>query len=480
MRNGKDYVASLRDGRAIFLDDGRVEDVTTHPAFVEPIRRIAGIYEVAREEANLPITSYLDPQTGRRYSTKWLIPRTAEDLTARRRLHRFWAEPSYGHMGRTPDHVACLISAYAGSADFFARGGSHFAENVGRFYERAREEDLYVAYTIVPPQVDRSKPAHKQPEPFLYPGVVKERDGGIVVRGAQMIGTSAVMADWIFMSYITPLSPGDEDYAIAVVLPANAPGLRMYARRPYSTIATSVYDYPLSSRFDETDSLIVMNDVFVPWEQVFIYRNVELVNGQFNETGSHVLCNFQSLVRFGAKLDFLAGLAYKLAELHSIEGLPPVQSTLGGEIGALCATFEALVHAAESFPVIKGGLARPGPQYIYTGMSLQRKLVIEMMRTLRELAGGAFLSVPSSGKAFEGEETAADVARYYKSATASAEQRVKILKLIWDFVGTEFAGRQLQYEMFYSAAQHVVDGRVFRTYDWSKGRAMVDRCLKEY
>jgi 4-hydroxyphenylacetate 3-monooxygenase len=129
---------------------------------------------------------------------------------------------------------------------------------------------------------------------------------------------------------------------------------------------------------------------------------------------------------------------------------------------------------------MRGGLARPGPQFIYTGMSLQRKMIVDLMRTLRELSGGAFLAVPSSRKSFEGPETAADITRYFKSATASADQRVKLLKLMWDFVGTEFAGRQLQYEMFYSAAQHVVDGRVFRSYDWTKGRAMVDRCLKEY
>jgi 4-hydroxyphenylacetate 3-monooxygenase len=90
------------------------------------------------------------------------------------------------------------------------------------------------------------------------------------------------------------------------------------------------------------------------------------------------------------------------------------------------------------------------------------------------------LAVPSSDRSFASPETAADTRRYYRSGTATAEERVKFLKLMWDFVGTEFAGRQLQYEMFYSAAQYVVNTRVFRTYDWQKGRALVDRCLAEY
>ena len=186
MRRGAEYVESLRDGRAVFLDGERVADVTTHPAFAEPIRRIAERYDLARSSEHEPITTYVDPDSGGRYGAMWLIPRTAEDLETRRRVHRFWAEASYGLMGRTPDHVACVITAFAGAPQFFARGGKRFAANVLSFYEKARAEDLYLSYAIVPPQIDRSQPAHRQPEPFLYPGVVAERDGGIVVRGCQI------------------------------------------------------------------------------------------------------------------------------------------------------------------------------------------------------------------------------------------------------------------------------------------------------
>jgi 4-hydroxyphenylacetate 3-monooxygenase len=480
LRRGDQYIESLRDGRAVYLDGERIADVTKHPAFVEPIRRIADRYEAARAEAARPVTTYVDGSTGERHGTMWLIPRTAEDLEARRRVHRFWAEASYGLMGRTPDHVACVLTAFAAAPQFFARGGQRFADNVRRFYERARAEDLYVSYAIVPPQIDRSQPAHRQPEPFLYPGVVGERDGGLVVRGCQAIATAAAISDWLFLSYITPLAKGDEDYAISVVVPTGAEGLRLYPRRPFASLATSVYDYPLSSRFDEVDATVVLDDVFVPWEQVFIDRNVELVNGQFHDTPSHTLANFQSLVRFGVKLEFLAGLAMKLVELHSVEGQAAVQAQLGGEIAAQCAAFDALVHAAQRYPLVKDGVARPHPQYIYAGMSLQRRLIVDLMRAVRELAGGAFQAVPSSEASFAGGESRADTERYYRSGNASARERIKLLKLIWDFVGTEFAGRQLQYEMFYSASQPVVNTRMFRSYDWQAAKAMVDRCLGEY
>jgi 4-hydroxyphenylacetate 3-monooxygenase len=480
MRRATHYLESLRDGRAVFLDGERVDDVTKHPGFAEPIRRVAQTWERAAADDVQTSTTYVDATTGRRHSAMWLVPRSAEDLAARRRVHRLWAEPSYGLMGRTPDHVACVLSAFAGWRQLFDRGGTRFGDNVVRFYEKARDEELYVAYGIVPPQIDRSQPAHRQPEPFLFPGVVGERSGGIVVRGGQGITTSAVLADWLFISYITPLVPGDEDYALSFVTPVNAPGIRIHPRRPYAQGTTSVFDYPLSSRFDEVDATVVFDDVFVPWEQVFIYRDVGLVNAQFHESPSHTLANFQSLVRFTVKLEFMAGLALKLLEVHAGDRKPEAQAALGGDIAALCATFDALVQAAERHPLIRDGIARPHPQYVYAGMSLQRRLIVDMMRAIRELAGGAFQQLPSAEASFESPETRADLERFMRGATASARERVKLLKLVWDFVGTEFAGRQLQYEMFYSAAQPVVNTRMFRAYDWERGKAAVDRCLGEY
>jgi 4-hydroxyphenylacetate 3-monooxygenase len=480
MRSGSHYLESLRDGRAVFLDGERVDDVTKHPAFAAPIRRIAQTWDLAGAAGAEAATTYVDAATGRRHSAMWLVPRSAEDLAARRRVHRLWAEPTYGLMGRTPDHVACVLSAFAGWRQLFDRGGTRFGDNVVRFYEKARDEELYVAYGIVPPQIDRSQPAHRQPEPFLFPGVAAERDGGIVIRGCQGITTAAVLAEWLFISYITPLQPGDEDYALSFVTRVNAPGLRVHPRRPYAQGATSVYDYPLSSRFDEVDAVVVFDDVFVPWEQVFIYRDVSLVNAQFHESPSHTLANFQSLVRFTVKLEFMAGLALKLLEVHAGDRKPEAQASLGGDVAALCATFEALVQAAERNPLIRDGVARPHPQYVYAGMSLQRRLIVDMMRTIRELAGGAFQQLPSAEVGFESPATRADLERFMRGATVGARERVKLLKLVWDLVGTEFAGRQLQYEMFYSAAQPVVNTRMFRAYDWQRGKAAVERCLGEY
>ena len=98
---------------------------------------------------------------------------------------------------------------------------SNFADNLVAFFDHMRDNHLYASYAIVPPQIDRSKPAHKQSDPTLYAGVVKERDDGIVLTGAQQLATGGLYSDYIYLSCIHPLQPGDETYANGVMIPVN-------------------------------------------------------------------------------------------------------------------------------------------------------------------------------------------------------------------------------------------------------------------
>lgn len=224
----------LRDGRTVLLNGERVADVTSHPAFAAAVRTVARLFDLTRDPAHREVMTYPSPRDGRPVNKAWLVPRTCDDLAARRRTIKFWADASYGFLGRSRDHVASFFAGFAGAPQFYARGGREFADHLLRFAAKAADQDLYVSYVIVHPTVDRSKPAHRQLEPYLYAGVAAERDNAIVVRGAQMLGTAWVLSDYIFVSVILPLKPGDEDYAISLVVPTGAPGVKLYPRRPYA------------------------------------------------------------------------------------------------------------------------------------------------------------------------------------------------------------------------------------------------------
>jgi 4-hydroxyphenylacetate 3-monooxygenase len=479
IRTGAQYVESLRDARTVFVGGERVADVTEHRAFRAAVRSIAHLYDLAAEQRE--VMTFPSPATGAPVNASFLLPRTPADLAARRRAHRLWAEATFGLMGRSPDHVPGFISGFALRPDLFARGGARFGEHVVRYHAYLRDHDLYASYVIIPPIVDRSRPAHRQDDPTVYAGVVEERSDGIVVSGAQMLGTGAALSNEVFASCINPLQPGDENYALSFAVPAAAPGLRMIVRRPYALEAPSVYDYPLSSRFDETDALVIFDRVFVPWERVFVYRDVALTRAQFYETPAHLLGNFQAQVRFAAKAEFLAGLAHRVAESMGVDGLRETQTQLG-ELASYCAMAAGLVVAAERECVSDPrGFVYPNPTYVYANNWLQATYYQTMVTYLRELSGGGLLQVPSSYRDYLNPGSAADLERYVRSPGLASVERVKLYKLAWDLVGSEFAGRHQQYELFYAGGRaQTTSIRAYRTFDFAAARAMVDRCLAGY
>jgi 4-hydroxyphenylacetate 3-monooxygenase len=478
MRSGAQYLEAIRgDGRQVYFDGELVRDVTAHPAFKGAAHSLARLFDVAADPANRELMNFDSPVTGGPVLRCYHIPKSPADLVARRAMSRRWAEESFGLMGRTPDHVAGFLAGYAAKPSVFAEAGKQYAENVVRYHEYARDNHLYLSYAIVPPQIDRSKPAHKQADPTLHAGVVAERDGGIVLKGAQQLGTGAVFSDAVYISCIHPLVPGDEAYAFAAAVPANTPGLKIYPRRPYAAGASSAFDYPLSSRFDEVDALIVLDDVFVPWENVFCYRNLQLCRDQWWRTPSHSYGNHQAQIRYATKLRFLMGLTKRMCEITGNDAVPPVQIMLG-EMAAFATIVEAMVEAQETQATVDAeGVVWPAKTALYAVMALQSEINPRLLDTARELAGGSIIMLPSTAKDFETPEIAADLERYIVSPGFDSRKRTAILKLVWDLVGTEFAGRHEQYEKFYGGASFLVKQNMARAYDFAAATGMVDRAL---
>jgi len=479
LRSGVSFLADLaRTERAIFVEGERVKDPTTHRAFREGARSMARLFDYAAAPENRDAMTFTSPDTGAPVWRCFQIPRSHADLKAKRIAAEHWAEQSFGLMGRTPDHVGNFFTGFAAKPDFFARGGAGFAQNVTNFYKFIRDNHMYVTYAIVPPQIDRSKPAHQQSDPTLYAGVVKETDSGIVVTGGQQLATGAVYADYLHLSCIHPLRPGDENYAISVAIPMEAPGLRLYSRRAFPLQATSAEDYPLTSRFDETDSFVVLDNVHIPWERVFIYRNAELCFGQWWQTPSHSYGNHQAQSRYATKLRFLLGLAKRMNEATGNDKAPPVQVEMG-ELAAYASIVENMLYAHEVMgPIDDDGVAWPSKAALYAVMALQSRINPHMIDIVRELTGAAMITLPSSAKDFDNPESATDVERYFISGDLTARDRVKLMRLAWDFIGTEFGNRHQQYEKFYGGASYLVKSNMYRAYDFARAGSLVDAALR--
>lgn len=476
-RRGADYLASLKDDRAVYLDGARVTDIGSHPAFTPIASRIAELYDLAADPANGML---VDSPSGSAVNVTYTVPRSRDELTARRGAIEKWARHTNGWIGRSPDHVASFLAAFAAHPETFAGTDRDLGDNPVRYHRRVLDADLFVSYAIIPPQMSRATTAHAWEGDLVQVGVIDEATEGLVLRGAQMLATGGAVADEVFVSCIKPLGPEDRDFAVSVVLPVATPGLRLYCRRPYATAATSEFDYPLASRYDETDALVVFDDVLAPWERVFVDRDVDRVRRQFFDTGAHVLGNWQAQIRLSVKLQFICGLAMKIAQVNQVDKFPGVQERLG-ELASLAATTEACVLASEyQAAPDAAGMWRPASRPLYAAMGLQAEVYPRALSILRELAGGGVLQVPSSVADLTSDETRPDIDKYVRSPGVSAVERIKLFKLVWDATGSEFGGRHHQYEMFYAGAPFVAKGHAFRNYDFAQCVRVVDAFLEGY
>ncbi|WP_051813097.1 4-hydroxyphenylacetate 3-hydroxylase family protein [Streptomyces sp. NRRL S-340] len=455
MRTGAEYLSSLNDGRQVYLDGQAVDDVAKHPAFAGVARTVATMLDVAASPERGMQTTRADGTTVNKVFT---APYSREDLVERRRAIETWAEVSHGWIGRSPDHVGTYMAAFGAHPEVFTTETRDFSQNVRDYVQRVQDENLYLAYAIIPPQYSRATTASGWGEEFIQVGVVEEREDGIVVRGSQMLATGAAVADEIFVSCIKPLGPDDVDFAVSFAVPAAAEGLKLYHRRPYAPQASSEFDYPLTTRFDEPDALVVFDDVLIPWERVFACRDTDTVRRQFFGTGAHALGNWQAQIRFTAKLKFIASVARRVTQVNGTDRIPGVREKLG-EIASLVSLIESAVLAAEyTAEPDESGLMIPGARALYGSMGLQSEMYPRVIAILRDLVGGGVLQLPATVRDLESDLTRGDLARYVKSPGVETTERVKLFKLAWDIIGTEFGGRHQQYEMFYAGAPFLVKG----------------------
>jgi 4-hydroxyphenylacetate 3-monooxygenase len=478
IKTGSQHIQALKDGRQVYINGQLAGDVTEHASFRRAIQSIGMLYDFQSRPDNVELMTF-NADGAERANRIWQLPHSYQDLVERRKALEAWAELHGGFLGRAPDHVAsCLAGMYMG-IEVFRTYDNARAGALADYYRFARDHDLYLTYVIVNPQADRSKGASEQQDPFLTAGVVDQDSAGITIRGAKMLGTGGIMANEVFVTCIQPLREGEERYAVSFAVPMNARGLKILSRKSYEESAISVFDNPLASRFDENDAVLYFDDVKVPWERVFVNQNTGMCLKQFHATPAHVYQNYQSQIRLMVKMRFLVGIAKRIAETNGIVNFPQVTEILG-TLAAQNAMVEALVHAMEVKGRMHGEYFIPDGHTLYSAQVLTQQLYTQVITTLRELAGGGLIMLPSSISDFANSEVRDLIMKTQQSPVASPEGRVKFFKLAWDAIGSEFASRHTQYEMFYAGATFVTKGHSFRTFDWDRCTQLVDHVLDSY
>ncbi len=480
---GKEYLELLRDDREVYCYGERVADVTAHPAFRNAARSIAKLYDALHDPKTKDVlTCPTDGGNGGFTHKFFRVAQSREDLIGQREAIAAWARMSYGWMGRTPDYKASLMNTLGVQYDFYEK----FAENAKRWYRRAQDNVLFMNHAIVNPPVDRNKAADQVRDVFIT--IQKETDAGCYVSGAKVVATSSAITHYNFLGQNAAMPVNDPDLAIMFIAPMNAPGVKLFCRTSYEMMASVMgtpFDYPLSSRFDENDAIFVFDNVFIPWEDILIYRDVEKLKTFYPRSGFVNGFQFQGCTRFAVKLDFMVGLVAKALRVTGADEFRGNQAMLG-EIIAWRNLFWAISDAMAMNPVPwSGGAVLPNAQSgssyrVFAGDAYRRvKEIVE------KIIASALIYLPSSAKDFDNPAIDKYLAKYVRgSNNIDYRERIKIMKLLWDAVGTEFGGRHELYEINY-AGNHE-DIRIQALFN-SKGSgaydrmiALADACMADY
>jgi 4-hydroxyphenylacetate 3-monooxygenase len=482
IKDGKRHLQSIKDGRTVYIDGKLAGDVTQHPAFRNAVQSTCALYDFQAHPDHQELMTF-DVGNGRRVNRCWEQPRSYEQLVQRRKALVTWAEQHHGFMGRSPDHVASALAGQHMGIEVFRKHGEQRASALDDYFHYARDNDLFLTYVIINPQANRAKDWGEQNKldggEDLVAAIVDEDGEGITIRGAKMLGTSSIMANEVFVANLQPLKKGEERLAFSCALPMNSRGLKVLSRKSYEAHAVSEYDNPLSSRFDENDALMYFDDVKVPWDRVFVHRDTDMCRAQFHDTPGHTMQNYQAQMRLSVKLRFLTGVARRIADTIGTSGMPAVAEQLG-MLAAKSAMVESMMWGMEAAGYMWGDYYMPNKHMMYTAQVITQDLYPQFINTIRNLAGGSLIMLPSSVEDMLNPELAGIVRKTQVSQAMGPDSRVKFLKLAWDAIGSEFASRHLQYEMFYAGAQFVTCGHSFRTYDWNGATSMTDALMNSY
>jgi 4-hydroxyphenylacetate 3-monooxygenase len=472
LKTGKEYRESLRDGREVWMNGERVDDVTTHPAFKPIVDVRARIYDMAHEENYREIMSYADAESGEDNNTGFRPPTTKQHWQDKRRAVDAVMRDIGGMVVRMGDETIGEVWSLWDGKDVLDEIDSQFSENVRAHVENALRSDTFHVSANTDPKGDRSKrPQEQDPDMLLH--VVKETDAGIVVRGAKF-ETAAAYANQAFVKP-TIANWGDaklSDYAVGFIAQMGWPGVKHICRTGFAG-RRPIEDYPLSNRFDEVDTLLIFDDVLVPWENVLFYRHTRAAS--FIRSTLHRYSAFPFVLRILYLADMMIGAALFNVRQTGLDQQPAVREKLA-QLACYRETINAhLIASIDQAEPSPAGLLMPNQSLLFTGRVQACTQLPAMMHLARELCGGQICVTPDHA-AFASPETGPWLSKYYSvNENWVAEDRRKLLAFARDLLNSDYAGHRVTFELFAQSPPFAHLNAVFNNFDFDGPLGFVKR-----
>ena len=480
---GQEYLASLDDGREIWYDGKKVKDVSTHPAFRNSARSVARFYD-AMHNPELQDDLLLEDEHGI-ITHKFFAPsHSNKELDAARKAIAISQRVNYGWMGRTPDYKAAFMGHLGDNAAFYDKP---YQANALNWYKKTAEKCLFLNHVLVDPPVDRSQERVNVRDVFV--SVDKDDSKGIYVSGAKMVATGSMLTHGTFVgltgNITSRMQEGrDEDMAVIFFADMNTPGLKMVCRPSYEAKATSAFDNPLSSRYDENDAVLVMDKAFIPWENVLVYRDIERCKTFYSGSGFFNRYNLQAGVRLAVKMEFMTALLEEGTKTSGTHQFRAIQAAIGEVVATrniIWGMTTAMVN--DTIPLGTDGVV-PNPE-MAASLRYHMATSWDKVRDIYQkyLAGAPIYTI-SSAKDLHNPEFRPIIDQYYRGTGKPAIERIKLFKMVWDAMYSEFAGRHALYERNYSGNHDMqridVLSMAEKAGSMNQYRGMLQNCLNDY
>ncbi|MEO8256310.1 MAG: 4-hydroxyphenylacetate 3-hydroxylase N-terminal domain-containing protein [Acidobacteriota bacterium] len=473
LRTVQQYVESLRDGRTVFFRGERVADVTRHPVISVAVGHASIDYAMADDPAHRDLAVIDDG--GDQYSRYYGIARSADDLLKRSALIE-QATAAGGTLVVLIKEIGtdALFALLRVAPAIDARHGTAYASRVEAFYQHCRSNDLAIAVAQTDVKGDRSLAPSAQADPDLYVRIVDRRTDGIVVRGAKAHTSVSTNANELIVLPTRAMAAADGDYAVSFAIPINTPGLILLASAYDSTAPQgSIAEHPISARHKMMETTTVFEDVFVPWDRVFLA-------GEHAFAGPLALA-FVEHHRFTAVsyklplVDALVGSALLMADLNGIAKAGHVREKLV-QLISYAETLRGLTHhAAIRSRAREQGIVVPDPLYVNMAKYHFAHGYHEAVRNVQDIAGGALVTGPGA-EDLQAPETAPYYERFYAGRTGvSGRDRLKALSLVKDLVASEFGAYQEVLAVHAEGSLEAEKLMLFRSYDASAALDYVRR-----
>lgn len=426
LMSAQQYKDSLNDGRVVYYKGEKIENIATHPAFVNCVNTMALDFAMAHDPQYKDLVVVYDEELKEDVSRHFYIPQDGEDLLKMQELIIKSTELGDGYIPLSHDIGADALNAISITAN--KMGNKDYIERINNYRKYLMKTDIAVVAAVTDVKGDRmlrpGDPAQAHPD--YYVRVVEKNDQGIIVRGAKAHISGAAYAHEFFVIPCRAMSAGDADYAVAFAIQANAKGIKQVVR-PFVT-GRSANDFPNERPHRMiTDSLIIFDDVFVPWERVFLC-------GEWQYAATMVY-NFALLhrrtgcaYRIPLSEQFL-GMAQAIAEYNGVEKAPHVREKIT-EVVIYLETLKALCKAACADYKMIAGIAVPNPVITNIAKYHFAHNYHEIVRIVQDLAGGLLVTRPSYLD-YSVPELKDDIIKYCGGKTGvPAEYRLRMLDLI--------------------------------------------------